>query len=1022
MKINEFIRERKIGELTVMLPEPPIESEILNFELEQKKQKWKPTKIPSDFDRLPFEEQITFIRKELKIREEGYWFYNNGNIEYLTGIHYFYLTYWHLPEGLPRWTDGDRDFFYLWDYCVKDPQCFGMLDIENRRGGKTAKSTCILYEYASKTKNIQCGIQSKTNGDGKAVFNKLKASWKKLHSIWKPTDTGETNPASALRFEEPSVKSTKGAKKTYKDVLNSYIDFQPSVEEAYDGFPLQRLFVDEFGKCHRKGTEILMYDGSIKKVEDINVGDLLMGDDSLPRKVLNLARGREKCYDVVSYKHKTFGCNESHILSLKLSSTGKLKGYKRNDTFNVSIKDYLKLSKVQKQHLMLWRTGVEFNEQETTIPPYILGAWLGDGSHSEPVIHKHDIELYNEIKQYANSIGLSVRTDSDGLSHHITCNKVGGKNKFLSDLRSLNLLNNKHIPNHYLINSTKSRLELLAGLLDTDGHLMSRKDKISSGYEITQKRKELSEGIKNLALSLGFYATLKTKIASMKRKDGTYYRCEVYPVFIYGDIDKIPCRIKRKKAEPPSKHKNRRNPLRHSFNLIDVGEDDYYGFTLDGNHLYLLGDYVVTHNTIEANVSSRWNIQKFCLINPYSESGTDIIGKAIFTTTIEELEKKGGKNAKALWDNSNPNDRGADGRTKTGLYRYFKPANYGHAMFMDEYGYSDKEGAKKYLLRQREALTGNALYDLMRKQPLTIEEAFIVSDKSEIFPAFKIYEQKRYNETIYEPLYRVGNFVWVDEEQKKVEFFDDENGKWKVSKLLDENMRNAKEVKRNGIAPANKSFGLLGVDPYDHSTTVGDRKSNAAMYLFRTFDATEPLRSRCFVLEYINRPATVEILFDDIIKTAIYYGVEIFVETQKPGLINECERRGLGNYIKKINHADVTQNGADKEHKGLSTSGTYVRESLMSNTVSYIYDSIGKLSAESQQKRGIMDFNSAYHGFCPFDALLNQWLEFDVNDWTKYDAVVASSIAILGTTNLRVQKKEKKQFNIKDYFKTTSLR
>ncbi len=94
----------------------------------------------------------------------------------------------------------------------------------------------------------------------------------------------------------------------------------------------------------------------------------------------------------------------------------------------------------------------------------------------------------------------------------------------------------------------------------------------------------------------------------------------------------------------------------------------------------------------------------------------------------------------------------------------------------------------------------------------------------------------------------------------------------------------------------------------------------------------------------------------------------------------------------------------------------------MSNTVSYIYDSIGKLSAESQQKRGIMDFNSAYHGFCPFDALLNQWLEFDVNDWTKYDAVVASSIAILGTTNLRVQKKEKKQFNIKDYFKTTSLR
>lgn len=674
MQRSNFVRERKLGEFTIILPEPPVETEIANYDLEQPKQKWKPSKIPADFDRLPYEQQLAFIKKELKIREEGFWFYNNGNIEYLTGIHYFYLTYWHLPEGLPRFTDGDRDFFYLWDYCVKDPQCFGLLDIENRRGGKTAKSTCILYEYASKTKNVQCGIQSKTNGDGKAVFNKLKASWKKLHSIWKPTDTGETNPASALRFEEPSVKSSKGVKKIYKDVLNSYIDYQPSVEEAYDGYPLHRLFVDEFGK------------------------------------------------------------------------------------------------------------------------------------------------------------------------------------------------------------------------------------------------------------------------------------------------------------------------------------------------------------SVEINVATRWNIQKFCLINPYSDSGTDIIGKAIFTTTIEELEKKGGKNAKALWENSNPNDRGADGRTKTGLYRYFKPANYGHAMFMDEYGYSDKEGAKKYLLRQREGLTGNALFDLMRKQPLTIEEAFISSDKSDIFPAYKIYEQIKYNETIYEPLYRVGNFIWVDEEQKQVQFFDDANGRWKVSWLLPENLQNAKEVRRNGIAPANKTLGLLGVDPYDHSTTVGDRKSNAAMYLFRTFDPLEPLRSKCFVLEYINRPATVEILYDDVIKTAVYYGVEVFAETQKPGLINAFERRGFGNYIKKINHSDVTKNGADKEHKGLSTSGVYVRESLMSNTVTYIYENIGKLSMESQQKRGIAEYNPAYHGFCPFNELLEQWLDFDVNDWTKYDAVVASSIAILGTTNLRAQKPKKQPLAIDDFFKSVKLR
>lgn len=666
-KRSDFIRKRQVGELLITLPEPPIESQIANYNLPQKEQKWKSTPIPRDFDRLPYEEQLTFIRKELRIREEGYWFYNNGNIEYLTGIHYFYLTYWYLPEGLPIFTDADRDFFYFWDYCVKDPQCFGMLDIENRRGGKTAKSTCILYEYASKTKNVNCGIQSKTNTDGKAVFNKLKGSWKKLHSIWKPTDTGETNPASALRFEEPSKRNTKGDRKTYKDVLNSVIDFQPAVEEAYDGYPLHRLFVDEFGK------------------------------------------------------------------------------------------------------------------------------------------------------------------------------------------------------------------------------------------------------------------------------------------------------------------------------------------------------------TIEVNVLTRWNIQKFCLINPYSTGESDIIGKAIFTTTIEELERKGGKNAKALWDTSNPLDRGKDGRTRSGLYRYFKPAFYGYAKFVDEYGYSDKESAKSYLMKQREGLSGAALYDLIRKQPFNPEEAFIVSDRTEVFPAYKIYEQQHYNDTLYEPMYQIGNFEWVND---KVEFFNNPNGRWKVAWQLSGEMSNKQEMRRNGVAPGNTSFGLIGVDPFDHTTTVTterneNRRSNAAMYLFRTFDPLEPIRSGCFILEYINRPPLVDILYEDILKTAIYYGVEVLPETAKPGVIEHFRRRGFINYIKKTNVADLTKNGADKWIEGISTSGVYTRESLMSHTVTYIYENIGKWDKATQQKRGV---EGEYYGFCPFEELMNQWLTFDPNDWTKYDAVVASSIAILGTKNLRVIKKKKSSFNINDYF------
>lgn len=672
MKKNDFIRERNIGEITIILPEPPDESEIANYGMDKSKQRFIPKKVPKDFDEWTTEQQLFFIKKELNIREQGYWFFNCGRKEYITGVHYFYLTYWHLPEGLPRFTDADRDFFYFWDYCVKDHQCFGMLDIENRRGGKTAKATCILYEFASKMKNVQCGIQSKTNSDGKGVFNKLKNSWKKLHNIWKPTDTGETNPASALRFEEPSVRTTKGEKKTYKSVLNSVIDFQPSVEEAYDGYPLHRLFVDEFGKA------------------------------------------------------------------------------------------------------------------------------------------------------------------------------------------------------------------------------------------------------------------------------------------------------------------------------------------------------------VEVNVHTRWQIQKFCLINPYSKGDSDIIGKAIFTTTVEEMERKGGKNAKLLWDESNPNDKGSDGRTKSGLYRYFKPAYYGHAKYMDEYGYSDIEMAKKELMKQRDGLSGETLYSLIRKQPFNIDEAFIISDKSEIFPAYKIYEQRKFNDTVYEPMYRTGNFEWV--ENGVVEFFDDPNGKWKVSRLLPDELKNAKEKKRNGVAPANVSFGLLGVDPFDHKTTVDSRRSNAAMYLFKTFNPMEPLRSGCFILEYINRPPVPEMLYEDVIKTAVYYGIEFLSESQKPGLINYANDRGWGNYIKRTNVSEITMNGADKYMEGISTAGNYVREFLMNTTVTYIYENIGKLSATSQSKRGINPIGD-YHGFCPFDELLKQWLEFDVNDWTKYDAVVASSIALLGVQNLKIHKKKKNsEKRLDDFFPMYKVR
>jgi hypothetical protein len=247
-KPHEFIRERKIGEHTIMLPEPPAAKHIANYSLPQKEQKFIRTELPKDFRRLDPEKRKEFIRKEWDKRLNGYWFYNNGMIEYITGMHYFYLNWWYINTGYPIYIDCDRDFFYFWKMCEDDPVCDGMVYITNRGEGKTVKSICILYEPISRKYNVQAGIQSKTEGDGKKIFAKLIFSWKKLPYFFRPIDTGNSSPQKSISFSAPSTKTTKTQEKEDEDVLNSFIDFESASVAAYDGQTLHRVLCDEIGK------------------------------------------------------------------------------------------------------------------------------------------------------------------------------------------------------------------------------------------------------------------------------------------------------------------------------------------------------------------------------------------------------------------------------------------------------------------------------------------------------------------------------------------------------------------------------------------------------------------------------------------------------------------------------------------------------------------------------------------------------------------------------------------------------
>lgn len=342
--------------------------------------------------------------------------------------------------------------------------------------------------------------------------------------------------------------------------------------------------------CHAKGTEIIMFDGSIKKVEDVRVGDVLLGPDSKPRNVLSLARGYEKMIRIIPTKGEPFVINENHILSLKRSKH-KRTDSKSGEIVNISFKDWKAKSTTFKHHYKLYRPAeITFsNNTKLEIDPYLLGLYLGDGHlGNSPNITSVDTEIIEEFSKIISinysDLKVSIKPEV-GKIKTLRAAKNGGKlNSLTLKFKKLGLLGTlsgtKFIPREYKTSTLTNRLRLLAGLLDTDGHLGN------NCFEYCSKSKQLIDDVLFVARSCGLAAYLGTK----KCINGVLY----YRINISGNIDIIPTRITRKKATTRSQIKSH---LVTGFTYEELPEDYYYGFHLDADHLYLLKDFTVTHNT-----------------------------------------------------------------------------------------------------------------------------------------------------------------------------------------------------------------------------------------------------------------------------------------------------------------------------------------------------------------------------------------------------------------------------------------
>ena len=614
------------------------------------------------------EEDNAFKYREMARKRDGVHFYNNGKIEYVTGLHYFYLCYWKFPVkkqgwkrkklGLPDWIDADRDHFYFWDICDKDDDCYGMIEITNRRSGKTYRALCTAYELISRSPDSMAGIQSKSKGDAKKCFIKLTKSWQKLPDFLKPIDSGETHPTTALKFQEPGTRDTKMKKKEYTEVLGSEINYGSSKEEEYDGDGLLFYFGDEYGK-----------------------------------------------------------------------------------------------------------------------------------------------------------------------------------------------------------------------------------------------------------------------------------------------------------------------------------------------------------NT-ESNVYEMWLVVKECL-----SDGSDVTGKALITTTVEEMEKKGGKNCKLIWDGSDPAKKNGINQTESGLYKYFKPAYYGlrggdkeiKKDFIDEWGYSKIKEARAYLEKKRKGKDGASLSSEKRKYPFDESECFIIDNAMSPLDTDRLYAQIEHNSGLPASKVVRGNFVWkiMDEE---VEFIESKEGFWLVVWMPQEKERNQFTLSKNRKMPAMRHVSCSGCDPYDHKTVTGGKKSNAASVVRVKFDPMNPHDSKLFACLYVARRPTPELFYEDMVMQSFFYGHEMLVETNKPGLSNHFRTRGYFHYL--MRRPEPTHTAFSKAHQkepGIPMTGDAPREALIGALATEVYTNVGWLEKEAMYSK------------CYINEICLDLIEFEADNWTPYDISVATGLALLGERKFIAHKEVSDEKKIQNF-------
>jgi hypothetical protein len=363
---------------------------------------------------------------------------------------------------------------------------------------------------------------------------------------------------------------------------------------------------------------------------------------------------------------------------------------------------------------------------------------------------------------------------------------------------------------------------------------------------------------------------------------------------------------------------------------------------------------------------------------------------------------KGGDNFKKLYNASDVTKRNRNGQTASGLYSLFIPMEWNYEGFIDEHGIPvfdnpDHDvfdphgelidiGVIENWQNEADGLKSDAdaLNEFYRQFPRTTEHAFRDEAKNSIFNLTKIYEQIDYNEDMSTTIpITQGSFQWVNgKKDSQVIFYPNKQGRFKVSWVPNSNLQNNVILKKGVKYPGNEHMGAFGCDSYDISGTVDGEGSKGALHGLTKFSMEEAPANTIF-LEYLARPQTAEIFFEDVLMACVFYGMPILAENNKPRLLYYFRRRGYRGF--SMNRPDKVWNKlsvAEKEVGGIPNSSEDIKQAHAAAIEMYIQDHVG------------LKQNGGY-GNLYFNTLLNDWARFDINKRTKFDAAISSGLAIM---------------------------